>query len=62
LEKFILNYLIIHPVSLVQPGDPVGIIQVGDRKFYITVSLQLCKFTGYYPGEHPDQVDANCED
>ncbi len=41
-------YLIIHPVSLVQPGDLVGIIQGDDCKFYTTVTLQMCKFT-YYP-------------
>lgn len=47
--------LIIQLVILVQLSDAVGILTGGDCKFYITVSLQLCKFTA-------DQVDANCED
>ena len=47
--------LIIQLVILVELGDAVGIIFGGDCKFYITASLQLCKFTA-------DPVDANCED
>ena len=47
--------LIIQLVNLVQLDDAVGILFGGDCKFYITVSLQLCKFTD-------DQVDVHCED
>ena len=38
-----------------EPGDSVGIIHRPDCKFYITVSLQLCKFT-------TDPLDANYAD
>lgn len=47
--------LIIQLVILIQLGDAVGILTGWDCKFYVTVSLQLCKFTD-------GRGDANCED
>jgi hypothetical protein len=37
--------LIIQAVMLMELGEAVGMIQRPDCKFYITVPLQLCKFT-----------------